>query len=75
MTEKTLNHLKPKETAKIKKFNGGIEFLSKIRTMGLREGKQVTVVAREPARGPVVVRVGNTTLTVGRGMAEKIIVE
>jgi Fe2+ transport system protein FeoA len=38
------------------------------------EGKRLKVVAREPAGGPIVVKTGNTTLTIGRGMAHKILV-
>ncbi|MFH1404332.1 MAG: FeoA family protein [Candidatus Altiarchaeota archaeon] len=70
-----LSELGVGKKATVRELQGGDQFKSKLKTMGLREGKQITVIAKEPAHGPVVVKIGNTTLTIGRGMADKILVE
>ena len=45
------------------------------RRMGLREGKIVTVIATQPARGPFVLDVEGSQIAIGRGMAMHILVE
>ncbi|MEG3056089.1 MAG: FeoA family protein [Methanoculleus sp.] len=44
------------------------------RTIGIREGKTLTVVARHPLGGPVVVEVNGREVTLGRRMAQRVIV-
>jgi Fe2+ transport system protein FeoA len=75
MTPKKLSEMKPGEKSEIMSLEGGSGFKSHLRTIGLREGSKIQVIALEPARGPVVLKTGNTTLTLGRGMASKIIVK
>ncbi len=55
-------------------LDGGADFKERVRGIGLTEGRSVTVVAKEPFGGPVVVKAGNSRVTVGRGMASKIMV-
>jgi len=43
--------------------------------LGLRVGKRVTVLTRQPFRGPVVIQVDQVTLSLGKGLAHKIKVE
>jgi DtxR family Mn-dependent transcriptional regulator len=43
--------------------------------MGLTPGAQVTVVKSAPFHGPLEVLVRGSRLALGRGMAEKIVVE
>jgi len=73
--QKRLLNLKPKQKAIITELEGGRGFKQNLRTMNIREGKEITVITREPAGGPLVVKVDNTTVTIGRGMASKIILE
>jgi len=73
--ENTLESARVNARVKVKKLAGGEIFRLKAKTLGIREGKQLKVVAREPAGGPIVIKAGNTTVTLGRGMARKIIVE
>ena len=61
--EVTLNHI-----------NGGHGIRSKLHSMGLMPGTAVTVISRGLG-GPVVLRVNDSRLAIGRGMAQKIIVE
>lgn len=67
-----LGELKAGDTGKVEAFDGGDEFRGKMRSMGISEGKRIRVVAVEPFGGPVVVKAGNTRVTIGRGMASKI---
>jgi len=43
--------------------------------LGIRPGKKVTKLSSTLFRGPVTLRVNNTQVAVGFGMAKKIIVE
>lgn len=49
---------------------GGRRF--RLTDLGLRVGKRVKMVTRQPLRGPVVVQLGEVTLSLGRGLAQKI---
>ena len=73
--EERLLQLKKGVKAKIIRFIGGRCFKTNLRTIGMREGKNIEVASLQPLGGPLVVKVDNTTLAVGRGMASKIIVE
>jgi len=46
-----------------------------LQTLGIREGKIVEVQTRQPMGGPIVIKIDNMTITLGRGMARKILVE
>jgi len=52
---------------------GGEAFKSRMRAIGIREGEKVKVIAKEPFGGPIVIKAGNTDITLGRGMASKIL--
>jgi ferrous iron transport protein A len=53
----------------------GTSFQRRLRTMGIREGKSLKIVAIHPFAGPLVLEVDGRKITVGRGIAQKIIVE
>ena len=55
-------------------INGGRGMRSKLYSMGLAPGAAFTVLSRNGA-GPVMLRVKDSRLAIGRGMAKKIIVE
>jgi len=46
-----------------------------LQTLGIREGKSVEVHTRQPMGGPIIIKIDNMKLTLGRGMARKIMVE
>ncbi len=73
--ETTLRNLPLGASGKITRLTGGGRFQSKLSSLNLRVGKTVTKVTDQPFAGPVVVEVDNTQVTIGRGMAEKILVE
>jgi len=74
--EKSLLDLKPGQKAKIIRMEGDYGFQRKLRNIGLREGKIVKLVTIQFMHGPLVVEIDERqTVTIGRGMAEKIEVE
>ena len=52
----------------------GCSFQRKLRTMGIREGVRLKVVAVHPFAGPLVVEISGRQITLGRGIARKIMV-
>ncbi|MDI6855804.1 MAG: FeoA family protein [Candidatus Thermoplasmatota archaeon] len=74
--EITLLDIKPEQRAKILRLEGGYGAQRKLRTLGIREGKLVKLVTRHPIGGPLVIEIDERAIiTIGRGMASKIIVE
>ncbi len=70
-----LTNLSQGKVGTIKEFRGGQEFIKKAEAIGLRVGKKVSIISMQPFHGPVIVEVDNTTIALGRGMAQKILVE
>ena len=56
-------------------IDGGQGAAARLHAMGVKEGKEITKVSGMSWRGPVTLRVGHTQLSVGHGMASKIMVE
>jgi DtxR family Mn-dependent transcriptional regulator len=50
-------------------------FVRRVMEMGLTPGTRITVVSSAPFHGPVEVLVRGSRLALGRGVAERIIVE
>lgn len=73
--EKTLLDLEPGMQGTIARFIGNPGFIRKLRTIGIREGKNLTVVTRHPLGGPVVIEVDGREVTLGRGMAVRVVVD
>ena len=47
----------------------------RLNVLGIREGQIVRVDSKQPLMGPLTISIGNSQLTLGRGIAHKIIVE
>ncbi|MGM0509798.1 MAG: FeoA family protein [Thermoplasmatota archaeon] len=69
-----LTSLKVGDKATIQSLNGGRVFQKRLRTMGIREDKVIELVTKHPMSGPLVVKVEGRNTTIGRGMANRIIV-
>ncbi|MFH1722019.1 MAG: FeoA family protein [Candidatus Altiarchaeota archaeon] len=54
---------------------GGRGIKKQLRDIGLGEGVELTLIAMQPAGGPLVVRTQSSMITLGRGKAERIMVE
>jgi Fe2+ transport system protein FeoA len=78
MIKKTipLAQLTRNQTAKIASIHGGHGFRRRLQVLGIREGQTVKVLSKQPLRGPLTISIGgNCQMTLGRGMAYKIMVE
>lgn len=62
------------DTAEIISICGGLEVKRQLRTMGIKEGKIIKFITKQPG-GPVVIRIDNTERAIGRGQAMKIMVK
>jgi Fe2+ transport system protein FeoA len=81
-----LAHLQKGKTAKILSIHDGHHggrhghhghhgLKKRLNVLGIREGQIVTIVSKQPMMGPLTISVCNSQMTIGRGMAHKIIVE
>lgn len=43
--------------------------------MGIFRGKKVRMVSSQPLRGPITIEIEGRQITLGRGMAAKVLVE
>jgi Fur family transcriptional regulator, ferric uptake regulator len=62
------------ETLKVKGFEGGAQMRMRLRSMGIRPGDIVTVITNQGS-GQVVVAVECSRFALGRGLAQKVLVE
>ena len=69
-----LSQLRVGKTGVIKYLEGGFGFQRRLRSLGIRIGKGVSIVSSQPFRGPLVVKVDSMRIVIGRGMAHRIIV-
>jgi len=70
-----LTQLKEGQSGIVIKIDGGLGLIRRLESLGLREGKKVTKVSSQLMRGPITVRIGNSQIAIGFGMARKIILQ
>ena len=78
-----LAHLKKGKTGRIVSIqighhighHGGIGYKKRLNVLGIREGQLIRMDSKQPLMGPITISIGNSQITLGRGMAHKIIVE
>lgn len=70
-----LTDLTPNKNAKITSVGGGYGLQRKLQTLGIREGQGVQVSSRQPFRGPLTIKVCGSQITLGRGIAKRIMVK
>lgn len=71
----SLSKMQSGRQAKVVEIQGGETVTARLSALGLRPGKIVTKISSMLWRGPVTIQVGSTRVAIGRGMADKIIVE
>jgi ferrous iron transport protein A len=71
----TLTEMRTGQTGIVVGVLGGHGLIQRLDALGIRPGKKVTKLSSTLFRGPVMLRVNNTQVAVGFGMARKIIVE
>ena len=70
-----LTKLGKRKKATIVEVNAGKQATHRLSSLGLRVGMHITKISSFALRGPIAVKVGSTTLALGHGMADKVIVE
>jgi len=71
----SLVELKAGQSGRIVNFQGGQGLQNRATTMGIRPGKLVTKVSSHFWRGPQTVKIDNFQVSIGYGMALKIMIE
>jgi ferrous iron transport protein A len=66
-----LSNLAPGERGVVQGLAGGWDFVSRLAVLGLTPGGEVSVV-QNFGRGPIIVRVRNTRIALGRREAMKV---
>lgn len=69
-----LDQLAPGTRAVVSELQGGRGFVSRLAGMGVSVGCQIEVL-QNPTHGPLLLRVRNTRVALGRGEASKILVK
>jgi ferrous iron transport protein A len=75
MQKLDLTRLQEGESGVVVDVQGGHGLIRRLESLGIRVGKKVTKVSSQLMRGPVTVRVDNSEVAMGFGMARKIVVE
>jgi len=70
-----LTKLKKGQKAVVLELQGGDGLIKRLSALGIREGKTIVKTGAQMFRGPVTVKVGRTQVSLGHGMARKIMVE
>ena len=70
-----LTRMKEGERGRVVDIQGGWGLLRKLEALGIRLGTEIVKVSSQLMRGPIIIRVGNTQVAIGFGMARRIIVE
>jgi ferrous iron transport protein A len=71
----TLAEMRTGQTGTVVGVLGGPGLIRRLDALGIRPGRKVTKLSSTLFRGPVILRVDNTQVAVGFGMARKIIIE
>ena len=70
---KKLSEMKYGERGIVKSIEENLR--KQVAGMGIRANKKIKMATKQPIRGPVVVTVDESTVSLGLGIADKIIVE
>ena len=73
--EASLAELESGKTAVVKRLAGGEEFRKRLASLNIRVGKVIRKVTSQPFNGPVIIEIDHTEASIGKRMAEKVIVE
>ena len=70
----SLSSVRSGESVRIRRMNGGHQFLSRLASLGFTPGARLQVV-QNYGRGPIIVHLRNTRVALERGEDKKILVE
>ena len=75
MEIKDLTQICKGKSVRVVEITGGHKFKEKIDAIGLRVGSRIIKLSAQVLSGPVTIKIGNTKLAIGHGMAKKILVD
>lgn len=70
-----LTHLPPGHSGIVAEVQGGQGAVRRLEALGLRIGEKITKISAQFMRGPITVKVGQTSLALGHGLAHKVMVD
>ena len=70
-----LIQLKSGQKGVVINVQGGAGLIRRLGSMGIRPGKKITKISAQFWRGPQIVKVDNTQVAIGFGMASRILIE
>ena len=71
----TLDKLETGRKVRVIRINRGIKAAQELMEMGIMPGVELELLAKHPLRGPIVIKLGNTRIALGRRLAGSIEVE
>ena len=75
MKNVSLANMDAGQTGKVTRVHGGHGFKTRLEAMGIRPGMEITKVSGQIMRGPIIVKIGNSQVAIGFGMARRVLVE
>lgn len=75
MKHLTLNQLNKGRKAVVVELNGGYGLTNRLNGLGIMKKKEVIKISNSFMKGPVTVKIGQSKIAIGHGMAEKIFVK
>jgi len=72
---KTLLQVSTGDSVRVIDFDGGVNLRSKLIQYGIHPGDSLRLLRKAPLGGPLLVECNQREIALGRGVAEKIIVE
>jgi len=70
-----LDTLETGRKVRVVRINRGIKAAQQLTEMGIIPGVELELLAKHPLRGPIVIKLGNTRIALGRRLAGSIEVE
>lgn len=70
-----LDKIPAKTHVTIQEVKGGKGLIQKLQVMGIRKGQKIELSSKQWFHGPITIKVNGREITLGRGMARKILVE
>lgn len=70
-----LTQLKIGQSGKVIEIRGDVSLVKKLESMGIRPSKEITKIGAQFWRGPQIVKVGNSEIAIGFGMAKRVLIE
>jgi len=72
---KRLLQIHPGTSVRVIDFDGGVNLRSKLTQYGIYPGDRLRLLRKAPLGGPLLVECNDREIALGRGVADKIIVE